>query len=70
MGIKYMTGTHDNKITRMSNNMGENKNRIMWASFKQIFPRKIIHNNIQINSPREYCTFAKVTVHSSKYLAI
>ena len=69
MGIKYMTGTHDNKIsyTRMSN-MG--KNRIMWASFKQTFPRKIIHNNIQINSPREYCIFAKITVHSSKYLAI
>lgn len=40
MGIKYMTGTHDNKITRMSNNMGENKNRIMWASFKQTFPKK------------------------------
>ena len=64
-----MTGTHDNKITRMSN-MGKNKSRIMWASFKQTFPRKIIHNTIQINSPREYCIFAKVTVHSSKYLAI
>ena len=35
-----MAGTHDNKITRMSNNMGENKNRIMWASFKQTFQEK------------------------------